>query len=674
MAHAETVFALLRPGSPPPKRFDRADSSSVSDGGAGPGSGHSLPAAVAQWPTEGLRGLPLVGRSDERERLTTAWQAARGGTRRAVLIAGEPGVGKTRLAFEAARAAHADGGVVLFGRCGEDLGVPYQPFVEAIGDFGATTTPAELRRWAGPRSRELGRLLPGLVEAMGVHQRPTDADGETERYLLLEAVVDLFAAVSAGAPTVLIVDDLQWAARPTLLLLRHLLHAPATMPLLVVATYRDTDLAPGHLLADALAELRRVDGVERMELKGLDQDGVTGFVAAASGHELDRAASLFAGRLWAETGGNPFFLSEVLANLAESGSIRQDDAGRWTAAPGRDGDDLLLPESVREVISTRLARLSPSANEALAVGSVIGPSFRLTVLEAVPEAGQPSLILDALEEAVNADLIVEEAIGLFRFEHALVRNTLYEKISTTRRVRLHGSVALALERAEDSSTPERVVELAFHFTMAAPLGLADKALEYTRLAGDTARASLAFDEAAMHYESAAGLVALLPSPRPELACDLLIARGESLHRAGDPRHRAVLLQAAELARQSGNARQLAEAALAFSHWVHPSGVGVVDTELVELLEDALRVLGPEDSTLRAQVLALLAVELTFQPDSHRREILAHQAIDMARRVNDRRALPRVVARAMWVIGGVPEAFGFGFPLSQELIALGEELE
>jgi len=263
---------------------------------------------------------------------------------------------------------------------------------------------------------------------------------------------------------------------------------------------------------------------------------------------------------------------------------------------------------------------------------------------------------------------------VFRFQHALIRYTLHEGISSTRRIRLHRSVALALEGQSGSPSTSQLVELAHHFGMAAPLGLAEKALDYAQRAGEMARASLAFDDAAHHFEQAVSLTKQLNSPDPELACDLQIARGESLHRAGDPRYREVLLEAAALARESGNPRQLAEAALAFSHWIHPSGVGVVDAELLDLLEDALERLDKGDSILRSQLLGLQAVELTFQSDSQRRESLANQAIGMARRVGDRRTLPGVMARAMWVTAGVPEAFRSRNTLAEELATLGEELD
>jgi hypothetical protein len=343
LSQSETVFALLRDGDIPPPALTAVDQPNATTPEMDAAPATHLPAALAHWPTEGLRGVRLVGREAEMELLDRGWNEALAGGRRAVFIAGEPGVGKTRLAFEAARAAHGQGAVVLFGRCEEDLGVPYQPFVEAIGDYVVAADPADLRRQVGPWARELGRILPVLVDKMPDLPPPTEADAETERYLLFEGVVDLLRAIAADTPAVLVIDDLQWAARPTLLLLRHLLHAPTTASILVLATYRDTELVPGQPLADVLADLRRINGVERMELKGLAREAVGGFMAAAGGHDLNEEASRFARRLWAETGGNPFFLSEVLTDLAESGSVAPDESGRWGPTSGGGHDDIHLP-------------------------------------------------------------------------------------------------------------------------------------------------------------------------------------------------------------------------------------------------------------------------------------------------------------------------------------------
>ncbi len=237
---------------------------------------------------------------------------------RIALLSGEPGVGKTRLAAELARAAHDDGAIVLYGRCDEELGVPYQPFVEALRPFVAASTPEELAEHAAPYGGDLARLVPQLAERVPDLPEPLHADAETERARQFDAVTSFLASIAATAPVVLVLDDLHWAAKPTLLLLRHLARTDDSMPLLVVGTYRDTDLGRAHPLADMLADFRREVPTERISLQGLDGDEVAEFLAAAAGQALDADGEILARRVHAETEGNPFFLSQVLNHLAES--------------------------------------------------------------------------------------------------------------------------------------------------------------------------------------------------------------------------------------------------------------------------------------------------------------------------------------------------------------------
>jgi predicted ATPase len=212
----------------------------------------------------------FVGRQPQLELLGGLRNAALEGSLRTALLAGEPGIGKTRLAAEIARHAHEEGAVVLFGRCDEDLGVPYQPFAEALRSYVAACPSVELAAQAGQRAGELARLVPELGERLGTRP-PTTGDPEAERDRLFEAVVSLFAAASRARPLVLVLDDLQWAAKPTLLMLRHLLRSREPTRVLVIGTYRDTELDRSHPLAEMLANLRRdTVEVERLRLRGLD--------------------------------------------------------------------------------------------------------------------------------------------------------------------------------------------------------------------------------------------------------------------------------------------------------------------------------------------------------------------------------------------------------------------
>jgi class 3 adenylate cyclase len=321
---------------------------------------HPVNAVRVAWEPVVRAGLPIpplltdigrvfVGREAELERMKLRWKEAVAGERRAVLFGGEPGVGKTRLAAELSAFAYEDGGgVVLAGRCDEDLGVPYQPFVEALRHFLDHTPPESLREGLGRYGGELVRLLPEVAERLPDLPPPLKSDPETERYRLFDAVAGWLAAVSSDRPLLLVLDDVQWAAKPTLLLLRHVLHAAEPMRLLVIATYRDTDIGRGHPLGELLADLRRDTGVDRISLSGLTVAGVVGYMEAASGHPLtgedDEALAL---AIHDETDGNPFFVREVLRHLVETGGIAERD-GRW--APTMDIDRLGIPEGVRDVV------------------------------------------------------------------------------------------------------------------------------------------------------------------------------------------------------------------------------------------------------------------------------------------------------------------------------------
>ena len=229
---------------------------------------------------------PFVGRGSELEWLLSAWQTSLGGGARATLIAGEPGVGKTRLAGEWSRQAYEQGAVVVYGRCDEDLGAPYQPFAEALRSMVPCVGTRRLRGLRGVEA--LLPLVPGLVDDMPDLAAPTRADPGTERYALFDAVVALLEMASAEAPVVLVLDDLHWAAKPTLLLLRHLLRFGDRARLQIVGTYRSTDLDRSHPLAAMLADLQRDGTANRISLSGLDEDDVSAYVAKA-GYDDRRA-------------------------------------------------------------------------------------------------------------------------------------------------------------------------------------------------------------------------------------------------------------------------------------------------------------------------------------------------------------------------------------------------
>lgn len=474
----------------------------------------SPPAAEAPMVRPGLPAVlvgpgPFVGRGRELERLVSAWQSTLAAGTRAVLIAGEPGVGKTRLAGEWSRQAYEQGAVVLYGRCDEDLGAPYQPFAEALRSLVSCVDSHRLRSVRGVES--LLPLVPGLGDALPDVTVPPRADPDTERYAMFDAVVALLGTASATAPVVLILDDLHWAAKPTLLLLRHLLRFGDEARVQIIGTYRSTDLDRSHPLAAMLADLHRDGTATRLQLGGLDEGDVTAYVAEAGYHdeELGRALATV-------TGGNPFFLIEALRHVEESG-------GRW--------DPSTLPQGVREAVSRRLSRLTAETNKALAAAAVVGSRFALTLVEQV--VGED--LVDAFDEAGKAGIVIEEPGGRYRFNHALVRQSLLAELPSVRRMRLHQRIAGTLE-GEAGADDELLAELAYHYFECAWAGNAVKAVEYCRRAADQAMSRVAYEGAADLYDRALHALEELDDELPDrdaLQAELLIAHCEALLAAGD---------------------------------------------------------------------------------------------------------------------------------------------
>lgn len=569
---------------------------------------HTLASAVA---------APLVGRDGERGVVGAALAAAVGGERGLVLIAGEAGVGKTRLAAELAKDAAAAGALVLHGRCDEDLHVPYGPWAEALGDRASF-----------------------------------DANSGADQYQVYAATIRLLEKLAADAPLVVVVDDLHWADRDSLLLLRHVAQRVGGARILLVGTYRGTDLGQDHPLVPVLAALNRESGVVRVELDGLDPDAVRELTERLAPGVA--GAGDLADRLREESGGNAFFLTELLQTV--------DAADGWT-------ESVELPGSVREVAVDRVRRMGGDAQRVLGVASVLGQEFDLEILGRVAEVPEDQL-LDTLEAAMVAGVVTEVDGGSerFAFVHAITRRALADSLSASRRSRLHRKAAQAMEVEvfAGDAEPSRTLALAVHWQASQDRSSGERVLASAVAAGDEARRRRAPAEATSWYRNA--LEAAEDHPD---RCEIMIRLGEVERQAGHPGFRERLLAAAELARRDGRHDLLVAAALANTRGFQ-SGAGSVDDERIRVLKEALDVVGAERSGDRALLMATLAVEQTFTADPGR-VALACDAVEIARGVGDDETLLDVIAQAMLVLVA-PEEHVRARALSAEAMRLSESMD
>lgn len=579
---------------------------------------------------------PFVGRGDELGRLLTAWQTTLTAGTRAVLIAGEPGVGKTRLAGEWSHRAYEQGAIVLYGRCDEDLGAHYQPFTEALRSLVPSLGTERLRSLRGVEA--LLPLVPRLTDVLPDLPAQHHADPDTERYALFDAVVALLGIASTDAPVVLVLDDLHWAAKPTLLLMRHLLRFGEHARVQIVGTYRSTDLDRSHPLAAMLADLHRDGSADRLALGGLDEHEVTAYVVEA-GYDDEELAQALA----SVTGGNPFFLIEALRHVDESG-------GHW--------DPNTLPQGVREAVSRRLSRLQPETNKALAAAAVVGSRFAIDLVERVMDQD----LVDAFDEACKAGIVIEEQGGRYRFNHALVRQALLAELPSVRRMRLHQHIAATLE-AEPGADEDLVDELAYHYFECAWAGTAAKAVEYCRRAADQAMARLAYEGAADHYDRALHALDELDDEMPgrdEVQAELLIARCEALLAAGDVMSAKGAVS--QLRDAAGDSARLAAWGTSFDGQL----AMLTDPERLDDIESAVKaaaetLAGLQDAAGEANAHTVRAGCLARLGRIADCESALDQALTAARRSGEHRRVNAVLAgaplAALWGPNPVPRAGG-----------------
>lgn len=567
------------------------------------------------------RPWPIVGRDAELAELAAVWERVAEGGSETVLIAGEPGAGKSRLVAESAAAAHAAGALVLYGSGEGTAEVPYAPLVTALGELD--------RLGSEPLREELrGSSLGALA---------TGSPGESiwglgdDRAKLFAAALELLERVTRHGPLLLAIDDLHGCGPSTLALIRHLARAGSGAPFLLLVTYRPTDVDPSGEVAEAIAELSSEASSTRLQLGALAPPALREIAVAMIPDAEDAALDRAAAEVARESGGNALFACELLRGMADLGA---------PSPPGQPA-----PRSLRMLIASRAHALGEPAFACLSAAAAFGPGFTPDHL-AVGTGMDSEAVEESLRAAERAGLVAADSDGRYAFSHAIVAHCLYEETESATRGRLHRRFGERLEAEPELLAGEgRAAQLAHHWWRAEP-GDRERATRYCAEAGEAALRSHDHELAASWFERA---LERRGEDRDDIElCDLLVGLGVALRYTNQERSRACLLRAARLADRLGDVDRLVAAALA-NHRGFVSQVGGFDRERAAMLRRAGELLdgsGPK----AALVLAQLALELTFTDQAERRRWLAETALLAARESGDRHVLAQVLVRcliALW---------------------------
>jgi DNA-binding SARP family transcriptional activator len=576
----------------------------------------------------------FVGRSSESEALLAELALVATTGLRCAFVTGESGMGKTMLLAELARSAKQMSVNVLYGSS-DETGVSLEPFRTILGDCVEHADIELLSEHVARCGGELARLCPRLVDRVPTAPPPTESDDATQRFLTFEAVADLFARIAARGRLVLMLDDLQWTEPTALLLLRHLARSLATAPVLLVTSRREPGEGLSEQLRMALAELER-GRVRRLPLPAFGNEEITALVEDLLPSTPDAARERLTAKVRDETAGNPLYASEVIKHWGETGDL--------------DGNRS-IPPSLRQVLWSRVHALGDESADILTTASVLGTEFEEDLLIEMVKAPE-ARARRAIDQAVAAGVLVNltSVSRTLRFAHALISNALYSEIGVSSRAQLHEQAVRVLSKRNGESTPDVVVQLSRHSTLA---GMGSEAIHWSTLAGDYAMGHLSPTEAARYFEHSLEVAVELGRPLSERA-DLLVRLGEAQHVAGDASALSSLGQAADLALKSGNNQALIRAVLAADRGFMRTDAGA--PEYLAIVEAAAAAADPSDTWTYARLLALLSQSLVFTPQATRRRNVANEALVLAESSPDPTLLAQVapaIVSAIWAPGSAP---------------------
>lgn len=580
---------------------------------------------------------PLVGRVRELGELCATYASTRGGHGGVHVILGDPGVGKTRLAAALAEHAQEDGAVVVWTRGWGRATPAYWPWVEVVRSLCHGVDGQTLRAELGRSADELLRLVPELArlpDARPAPDRPAAGDeaGESARFALFDALASLLRWRAAAAPVLVLIDDLQVVDEDSLIALDFVSRTLRDAAVMLVLTMHERPPERSEGAQAALSNIVRAG--RRLFLGGLSSDDVGRMIALTSG--VDPAPRL-ARAVHARTEGNAFFAREILALLLAEGRLEDPP------------DDLPLPDGVRETIRRRLEPLDERAIQTLGLAAVFGKTFELTALQRASVLDREQ-VLAALDGAARLGIVAELAgrVGRYRFGHGLIGETLLASMTPTARREAHGAAGGALEHVYRGAIESHLPELAHHFLSAAPRGDMHKAVDYAQRAAQRDLDNLAYEHAAELFGRALQALELLEAD-PRRRAALLLGQGTAQSRAGRAAARASFDAASAIARNIGERRTLALAALGAAPFA--LAPGFVDETHVALLVEALEHIGPGDDPLRVRLLGSLATALYWSDTAERRCDLAQEALAMARRLGDDVTLAYALSAAQLVTSG-----------------------
>ena len=528
----------------------------------------------------------FVGRTRELEELRSRFDEAAGGQSRIVMLVGQPGIGKTRLAQELEVHARSRGGRVLWGRAPEGGGAPpYWLFTQALRRFLDEVDETSARRLLGEDAEQLSRIAPEIHERLR-----TSPPADSSEFALLEAVRTFLHRLAEDRPLLLVLDDLHWADQGSLSLLQHASRDLARAPVLILGTYRDTELTRTHPLSQALATLNREPNFSRLSIRGLDRAQVSDYIQRSAGFEPTREQL---DAFMRETAGNAFFLTEIVSGMLGRGTF-DDRTVKFE-----------IPDGMREALARRVNALSEDAVDLLKLAAVIGYEFDFATLSVVSEQSADRE-LELVEEALRENVIAEsERPGAYRFAYQPMQRLLLEELSATRRMRLHGQIGEQLEASYGNQAEQHARLLAPHFTESLTLTPAhrEKALRYCWHAGQQAEAAEEISAAADFYDQALGLVRGGVELRGVDEADVMAAWGHcALETSGSEAALEAIRGAVDRFIRSGRGKAAAEAAMLLDS----AGVRSVDAP-EGAFDQALAALGDSEPALRASLLSRRAL-------------------------------------------------------------------